>query len=444
MKLTPLENWIMCKSGIHDRKRELLEKYQLSLAAETVRYAKNNSRFYRDHLKNVNADEIRSIADLQSIPFTYPQQISDNPLEFLCVSQSDIKRIVTLKSSGTSGAEKRIYFTGEDLDLTIDFFEYGMSCLVNSTDRVLVLLPGNSYGSIGNLLKKALSVTGVACYVHGIMTDTEETAKCIAENNITCIVGIPIQVLRLSRTKSEVFKRIKKVLLSTDYVPEVLIGELTNQYGCKVFTHYGMTEMGYGGGVECEALGGYHMREADLYFEIINPESGNILEDGQSGEVVFTTLTRKAMPLIRYRTGDIASFSAKPCACGTFLKTMNRVRGRIDNKIPIGDNKYISLTQLDEIILAFRAVMDYKAYLSKEGYLNIEIAVENDEAYESVKEGIKSSIEKFIFTKFSGNISLKIEIRQKNGIDQITNSMVKRKVYDQKTEETSETGKKNI
>lgn len=435
MKLTPLENWIIAKSGIPERKREFLEEYQLERIRETLRYAKNNSRFYRKHLNNVNVDEIRSFEDLQNIPFTYPRQIIDNPLEFLCVPPRQIKRIVTLKSSGTTGAEKRIYFTQEDLDLTVDFFEQGMSCLADKTDRVMVLLPGNSYGSIGDLLKKALGLTGIECFVCGVMTDTRKAARFIVENKITCIVGIPIQVLHLSRTESAAFKRIKKVLLSTDYVPEVLIAELTARCGCRVFTHYGMTEMGYGGGVECQALNGYHMREADLYFEIVNPENGGPVPDGKNGEVVFTTLTRKAMPLIRYRTGDMASFSAKPCACGTFLKTMNRVQGRVNNKICIGKNRFIALSELDEIVLSFGEVMDYKAYLSAKGCLTIEVAAENDKAYESVKNEIVCCVKKFIFDKFSDNCNLQIEVKEKNELDKITNSMVKRKIYDiRKTE----------
>lgn len=435
MRLTPLENWIIASSGIPERKKELLEEYQLERIRETMRYAKNNSRFYREQLNHINADEIRSFEDLQKIPFTYPRQISNNPLEFLCVSQSEIKRIVTLKSSGTTEADKRIYLTQEDLNLTVDFFKYGMSCLVDKADRVMVLLPGNSYGSIGDLLKKALGLAGIECFVHGVMADALETARCIVEKNITCIVGIPIQVLHLSRTESEAFKRIKKVLLSTDYVPEVLIAELTNQYGCRVFTHYGMTEMGYGGGVECEALNGYHMREADLYFEIVNPQNGNPTPDGKKGEVVFTTLTRKAMPLIRYRTGDIASFSTKPCACGTFLKTMNRVQGRTNNRICIEKNSFVSLSELDEIILSFGKVMDYKAYLSKKDFLTIKITTENDTAYESVKDEIACNVKKIIFDKLLNNSHLQIEINRENGLDKITNSMVKRKIYDlRKTE----------
>lgn len=141
MQLTPLEHWIMSKSDMKERGREALEEYQLHKVRETVHYAKKNSRFYSGQLKNIHEDELHSLEALQGIPFTFPYQIRQNPLGFLCVPQRDIKRIVTLKSSGTSGEEKRIYFTEEDLGLTIDFFIHGMSCLTDETDRVMVLLP---------------------------------------------------------------------------------------------------------------------------------------------------------------------------------------------------------------------------------------------------------------------------------------------------------------
>lgn len=435
MKPTPLENWIVDKSAIKQRNRKALEAYQLNKIRETVHYARNNSRFYGWQLKSAGDNELHSLEDLQNIPFTYPYQIKQKPLDFLCVPHREIKRIVTLKSSGTSGAEKRIYFTEEDLDLTIDFFKHGMSCLTDETDRVMVLLPGNTYGSIGDLLKKALDASKIECSTTGVLVDPEETAKCIIEKNITCIVGIPMQVLYLSRVKSELFhNKIKKVLLSTDYVPEVLIKELTQQNGCKVFTHYGMTEMGYGGGVECEALDGYHMREADLYFEIIHPDTGEAVQEGQFGEVVFTTLTRQAMPLIRYRTGDIAAFSSTSCACGTFLKTMKRVSGRKDNKVCIRDKKFIYLKELDETVLPFKEVLDYKAYIMEDEVLNIEIAAKSNETVQIIKSEIVKSVQACLFDRLENNIKVQITTKLENKPDKITNSMLKRKLYDLRNE----------
>jgi phenylacetate-coenzyme A ligase PaaK-like adenylate-forming protein len=113
-----------------------------------------------------------------------------------------------------------------------------------------------------------------------------------------------------------------------------------------------MTETGLGGGVDCRSHGGYHLREADLYFEIIDPDTGEAVPDGEYGEVVFTTLTRRGMPLIRYRTGDISRFIPGYCGCGTVLRKMDYIRGRISGNIKISDVHYLNLSKLDEKIFS--------------------------------------------------------------------------------------------
>ncbi len=153
------------------------------------------------------------------------------------------------------------------------------------------------------------------------------------------LVGLPGQVLALVRHPAAIMLppgRIRSVLLSADYVPDAVVREIGRVWGCPVFNHYGMTEMGLGGGVDCRALTGYHLREADLYFEIVDPVDGRPLPEGESGEVVFTTLTRRGMPLIRYRTGRPGRFSpgtmslrlgaaaSRPCARAFGREDWNR------------------------------------------------------------------------------------------------------------------------
>ncbi|MFB0919692.1 MAG: phenylacetate--CoA ligase family protein [Oscillospiraceae bacterium] len=430
MEPTPLENWIIRKSGIGEGSRKLLEEYQINLIKKTIEYSKSRSRFYGEMFRNISPNEINCLSDMQKIPFTFPQDIQKDPFRFSCVPQSDIKRVVTLNTTGTSGEEKRILFSEEDLEQTVEFFVYGMSCLADETDRVMVLLPGPGYGSIGDLLKKALEKFNIECFVNGVIIDYEETANEIISKKISCLVGIPSQVMKLSRLRSDIFiSGIKSVLLSTDYVPETLIHELTDRYGCRVFTHYGMTEMGYGGGVECEARNGYHMREAELLFEIVNPVTGEPVPDGQWGEVVFTTLSRIAMPLIRYRTGDIAAFSEELCPCGTFLKTMARVSGRLNNRVKLFEKEFLYQSELDEIIFSFREFVDYKACLTKGNNLLIDIET-GSAAFERLKDRVTLGVKRYIDERFRGAADIKITVSRKNEADSIKNSMVKRMIRD--------------
>ncbi len=420
----------MDRTGIATKSQEALEAYQFNQLIQTLNYAKKKSRYYKKSLEHIDIDSIQSIKDFARIPFTNPEDIKKDSLDFLCVSLSEVKRIITINTSGTSGDEKRIYFTEEDLNHTIDFFQYGMRCLTDESDRVLVLLPGKAYGSIGDLLKKALTSSHVKCLIHGVLTDLEEVTRLIEEHNITCIVGIPMQILYLSRTKSDVFQTyIKKVLLSTDYVPDILVKELKDRFHCDVYNHYGMSEMGYGGGVECEALHGYHLREGDLYFEIIDQKTGEPVKDGQYGEIVFTTFHRQAMPLIRYRTGDIARFSMDPCACGTFLRTMDKVTGRISNKLVLNNLGVIHLRQLDEAILQFSEVLDYNASIMDGDQVVIVLTMNNIHEFENRREAIINRI----YERFHFPIHLELKYQQDDRTPKITNSMIKRKLYDLRT-----------
>ena len=372
MRKTPLENWVYGRAGLADSDVEKFKRWQFSKIFETLTYARTHSRFYENHLRQVNFENFKGLEDLKQIPFTTAQDIAEDPEAFLCVPQRSIKRVVTLTTSGTIGTEKRIFFTENDLERTIDFFDHGMRVLTDTSDRVMVMLPGRAYGTIGDLLNKALRRRGTYCSVHGVLKSPDAAAEQIVSGNINCLVGIPIQVLYLSRVKPEAFKQIDKVLLSTDYIPQALVTELDEKFDCRVYNHYGMTEMGYGGGVVCDALTGCHMRECDLYFEVIDPSSGALVPDGTYGEVVFTTLDREAMPLIRYRTGDIGAFSSEKCACGTILRTMKKVLGRFNNNIECGGIK-IPFRVFDELILPFEAVADFKVVKSESNVLLIDI-----------------------------------------------------------------------
>lgn len=394
MPLTPLEPWIKSKIGLaatESLTRSLLEGYQLRKLRETMEHARRHSPFYRQHLQGCCVPD--SLEEVARLPFTSPADVQEDDLRFLCVSRAEVARVVTLRSSGTTAPAKRLHFTAADLELTVNFFHHGMSTMVQPGQRVLILMPGELPGSVGDQLVKGLRRLEVEGIVHGLVHDAEEVLHSIETLEIDCLVGIPVQVLALARHPAATAlppNRLKSVLLSADYVPAAIVLEVSAVWGAAVYNHYGMTEMGLGGGVECSRRCGYHLREADLYVEVVDPESGRPLPDGERGEVVFTTLTRWGMPLIRYRTGDLARFLPEPCSCGTVLRRLERARGRLAGTVRLRNGGAFDITDLDEALFPLPLLLDYQAVLSEgdgRDVLNVTIkttATDNGEASHQV------------------------------------------------------------
>jgi phenylacetate-CoA ligase len=370
--ITPLDAWIRNKACISPDLAgssflKALEDYQLRRLNETIEYARLNTAFYRRYLAALPTAPLSALSDITRIPFTFPSDLAGNPYRFLAVHQDDVARIVTLRSSGSTGEPKRLFFTEDDLELTVDFFHHGMSTLVRPGQRVAVLLPGERPDSVGDLLARGLKRMDVQALVYGPVSDPSHAARAIASFGAHCLVGIPTQVFAIARSSAGAAAGkggIESVLLSTDYVPQAIARTLEKVWGCRVFNHYGMTEMGLGGGVDCEALKGYHLREADLYFEVIDHETGEVCPDGAIGEVVFTTLTRRGMPLVRYRTGDIARIIPEPCPCGTILRRLEHVRGRWDGTVRLGPGCSLTLSDMDEALFTLPDLLDYRVMVS--------------------------------------------------------------------------------
>ena len=347
-----MDHWIKRKIGLPEKEdltRASIEAYQLRKLVETIRWAKENSRFYRELLEEIEPSEIKSLKDMEKISFTTVSDLRERGPEMICVSPADISRIVTLDTSGTTGNPKRVYYTAEDQELTIDFFHNGMQNLTDQTDIVLILLPWERPGSVGDLLRQGLERFGAKPITYGLLQrdycDLPEVIELMYDRGVTSIVGSPTQVHKLAESActldsdrewghkvQRISQQMRSVLLSTEYIPDSTCELIHRVWNCSVFEHYGMTETGLGGAVSCYVLQGYHPREADLYYEIVDLETGEVLPDGEFGEVVFTTLTRKGMPFIRYRTGDISRWLTEPCPCGSVLKRLDKVGDRPEIK----------------------------------------------------------------------------------------------------------------
>jgi phenylacetate-coenzyme A ligase PaaK-like adenylate-forming protein len=290
---------------------------QGALLRAQLDYAAGHSPYYRaalgPFLPLSGADALRQL------PFLTERELRAQGNRLVCVSAAEVARIVSLRSSGTVDAPKRLRFTRGDLQRTVDFFREGMQWLCGPGDRVGVFFPCAAPDGIGDLLCRALAAFGARPAAFGPVSDAAEAAARVRETAPDVLVGMPWQLRALALFLPAL--RPKAVLLSADYVPETLRRFLAARWQTEVVTHYGMTESGYGLAVQHPGVPGMYVRRSDFYLEIVDPASGAPLPYGTVGELVLTTLRREAMPLIRYRTGDLAVLSDQ--------KKIARVPGRL-------------------------------------------------------------------------------------------------------------------
>ena len=371
MSSNPLDAWTAGKIGCAGpvlMRSDLLD-HQLHRLRETVAWAKARSPFYRRHLGAFDEATLHSLDDLRRLPLTTADDLRRNDPPLLCVSQSEISHVVTLETSGTSGPPKRLFFTAEEQEATLDFFVHGMRLPARAGDRVLIFFPGGRAGSVGDLLARALERLGATPISFGWPADLKAAAEALRRERPDVVAGVPVPMLAVARTDAALNRdrppvRVRSVLLSADHACDVLRRSLADLWGCEVFDHYGMTEMGLGGGVDCAAHTGYHMREHELLVEVIDPVSAEPVargEFGEFGEVVFTTLNRRGMPLIRYRTGDRSRLLPAPCACGSVLARLDCIAGRVGAGIELGDAGALTIAALDEVVFAVGDVIDFDA-----------------------------------------------------------------------------------
>lgn len=340
-----------------------MRRWQLARLRETLGQVQAHSPFYAERLRGIDGESILSFEDLARLPFTLPSDLTRDPLAFLCIPQSDVARVTTLTTSGSTGAKKRIFFSGNDLERTVDFFACGMRDLVREGQDTLILMGHDTEHSIARLLQTGLARIGVKGRIGLSTWKAQEALE--AARTADCLVGLPAEILYLCRMDKNL--RPESVLLSADFVPVCVIESLQARWHCKVFTHFGLTETGFGCAVQCTAGEGHHLRDADLLIEICDPETGRQLPPRMRGEIVITLLRNEAMPLLRYRTGDLSCLLPEPCACGGILPRLGRVEGRRENELLAGPGGTLSIHRLDELIFAQHEVRAYEAALDFEG-----------------------------------------------------------------------------
>ena len=324
-----------------------LQQIQLRRLNRQLAYAAACSPFWRQRIP-AGSLPLQHLSQLQALPFTTAADLRTAGTKMLCVPQRDIARIVTLRTSGTTAPGKRIFFTNMDLEQTVDFFTVGMARICGSLPRAAIFMPWHKNG-VSDLLSRALHRLGIEVLLPGLVDSPERCAHLLRGQEVGTFIGLPSQMRLLALWAPEL--RPSRVLLSADYIPEQAVETIQRVWGCECFSHYGLTESGYGCAVDCSAHAGMHIRADALLLETIGP-GGVPVPVGVEGEIVLTTLTRQAMPLIRYRTGDRGLIYTGRCSCGSEWPRLAQPRRILRERQP-------NIQQLDDLLLSCDAVLDY-------------------------------------------------------------------------------------
>ena len=348
--------------------------YQGALLARAVRYAAERSSFYRERFARhaLRPEEIGGCDDLGRLPFTEPGEVAGAPYRFLCLSRARVERVHTFVTSGTTGPQKKLFWTRGDLGRIVRFMAAGIGTVAGPDDVVHICLPDGGPYSQADLLARGVAAIGARAVVAGPGRSAREQLDLIRRHGSTVLFGYAGPLYRLTRELEALCDParcgVRVLFLAAEYVTEARRRELERIWNCRVRTHYGLTEMGLGVAVECEAGHGYHFNEADLLLEIIDPDSLEPAAPGEEGELVFTTLNREAMPLLRYRTGDLSRWIPGPCPCGArSLLRFDAVRKRLESIVRIGAGEEIHPTLFDDVLYALPGVLEYQVAVTRDG-----------------------------------------------------------------------------
>ncbi len=302
--------------------RSDIKEYKLFKFRELLSYVLESSPYYRDMYENLNVDPrlIRSYEDIGKLPLTEQKELANKPYHFLCVSRRDIAREFT--SSGTTNMLKRMAYTQDELLEIVDSVISGlkMAGMGSKDDTLQIMYPTiTATWDPGLVLSKACDLAGFRSVISDSL-DVEEQLRTMKDSGTTFIIGTSSFIHELSRKVCDRTEPqelgIKRIICSSEPLTESMRDEIESVWGCKALRQWGMTELGLANAIECEHQEGFHLNNPDFLVEIIDPVNGEQLPPGQEGELVVTTLRRKCMPLIRYRTRDITSLIDEPCKCG--------------------------------------------------------------------------------------------------------------------------------
>ena len=356
--------------------RETIKAIQLKRLKEVVACAFKTD-FYKRKLPKVginSPDDIKTLDDLKRIPFATKDDLRQNyPTGFLAVDFDEVVRMHS--SSGTTGIPTVIYLTKDDMECWTDLVARSISA--TGATRKDVFQNMMTYGLFTGGLGFHYGAERIGLMVIPIGGGhTIKQIKMMRDFKTTILHITPSYLLHVKSKLAESGigleeLSIKKAIIGAEPHSEETRLKLEKLFNIDCYNSYGMSEMnGPGVAFECQYKAGMHIWEDGFIPEIINPETGEVLPDGEKGELVLTNLTRKAMPLLRYRTRDLTSIITGDCKCGRTHRRLERIKGRTDDMMIInGVNVFPS--QIEEIIMKIPEVgTNYQILLTKQGAID--------------------------------------------------------------------------
>lgn len=399
--------------------RAEMEALQLSRLQETVSRVYEKVPYYRAKMEGagVRPTDIRSLADLQKLPFTTKQDMRETyPFGLFAVPQDELVRIHA--SSGTTGKPTVVGYTRGDLDTWTDCVAR-IACMGGATSKDVAQICfgyGMFTGALG--LHYGLEKIGAAI-VPSSTGNSEKQLMYMKDFNTSLLVATPSYALRLAEVAREIGLDpktdlgVKIALVGSELLTDAMREEMHAAWGkdVKITSNYGMSElMGPGVSGECLEHCGMHINEDYFIPEIINSETGEVLPAGEKGELVITCIKKEGLPLIRYRTKDVTRLFYEPCACGRTTVRMENLSGRSDDMLKIrGVNVFPG--QIEEVILSVEELgPHYEIIVEREGYSDkLTVRVELNKETDSFAE--LQRIEKTTKNKLKVVLGLDAKIR---------------------------------
>ncbi|HSQ52972.1 MAG TPA: phenylacetate--CoA ligase [Acidobacteriota bacterium] len=339
--------------------RKELEKHQFKLLKNLVKYCYDNSKFYRNKFKTagITPDDIKTLDDAQKIPFTSKFDLRDNyPFGMVAVPLVDIVELHA--SSGTTGNPVVGAYTRNDMDVWTELM--ARSLYATGVRKEDIMHNAYGYGLFTGGLGfhyGAQKIGTTVLPISGGMTERQiKLMKDLGSSVLCCTPSYAIylaEAMAQGGINPKKDLKIRMGLFGAEPWSEKIRERIEEKLQIEAFDIYGLTELcGPGVSVECSEHNGLHIWEDQFLIETVDPKTGDVLPAGEEGELVFTTLTKTGLPILRFRTRDISVIENEQCACGRTHSRMLRVTGRSDDMLIIrGVNVFPS--QIEYVIMGF-------------------------------------------------------------------------------------------